>query len=283
MKGLIRMSNPYIDLHIHSTHSDGSMTPGAIVEAAAEVGVGVLAIADHGVIGGYLDAREACERRCIRLIPAVEIEALDGRRSFHILAYGFDPDNQPFLDFLSHMRFLLDEMSVKLIEAMQGDYPALSFADYMGYTHDASLGGWKALSYLLTKGVTNSLKEGIRFYPEYGITYDKAGFSSIEHIAWYIHRAGGYAVLAHPGDHGLNEEPAAFEAEMHRLIGCGLDGIECYYPRHSEAVMQVCLKVCRDLDLLITAGSDCHGTFGGRPVGEMETPLEWVSLKGLIE
>lgn len=112
------MDKPFVDMHIHSFYSDGSMSPDEIVTSASENGVGVLAVADHDIIEGSLKIRETCLKKGIRFIPAVEIDSLQGNNNYHILAYGFNLENYEFLRFIQHVRFLLDEASIKLVEAM---------------------------------------------------------------------------------------------------------------------------------------------------------------------
>ncbi|MCL2518453.1 MAG: PHP domain-containing protein [Oscillospiraceae bacterium] len=266
--------DPFADLHIHSFYSDGTMSPEEIVKAAVESGVGTLAIADHNILDGSLLLRGLCRRNGINYIPAVEIDAVEGETDFHILAYGFDINNVPFNEFVKHARFSLDEMSVKLVELM-----GFPLEDYMNYTYDRSLGGWKALHYFLEKGFTSSLKEGIKFYSEYGVTYDKAGYSTIAATAYRIKTAGGYSVLAHPGELIDSSDINQFKAELRRIVSLGVDGIECYYPSHSEAVTQACLEVCEEYDLLVTAGSDCHGIFTKTKINEMSITMD--KLKGI--
>jgi len=275
------MERPFVDLHIHSLYSDGSMTPNEIITAAIENNVGMLAVADHDVIGGTLAIREKCEQSGIKYLPAVEIDTLDNRTNFHILAYDFDVTNQEFTDFLSHTRFMLDESNIKLIEAMRHDYPSLSLQDFDDFTYDIHLGGWKALQYFVAKGLTSALMEGTKFYSEYGITSEKSGYSTIHAAVHRIKKAGGYAVLAHPGEIIDTTDINFFTSELRRITELGIEGIECYYPSHSEVVTNACLKVCGEKNLFITAGSDCHGVFGGRHgarVGEMDITADKIRL-----
>ena len=165
---------------------------------------------------------------------------------------------------------------------MQIDYPSFSLNDYMKYEYDNRLGGWKALHYLMSKGLTSSLKEGVQFYWKYGMTYDKSGYSTISAITYRIHAAGGYSVLAHPGELIDASDIKQFKNEVRRIISFGIDGIECYYPSHSEAVTQACIDLCNEYGLMITAGSDCHGVFGKTRVGEMNVCTEKLAMKDLF-
>ena len=277
------MDRPFADLHVHSFYSDGSMSPEEIVEAAVLNGVGTLAVADHDVLDGSIHTQALCRNNGIHCIPAVEIDTLDRGENFHILAYGFDVTSSLFHDFLASTRFMLDEASVKLIERMRPDHPNFSFEDYAKFTYDRCLGGWKALHYFMQKGLTSSLKEGIQFYSNYGISHSHSGFSTVAATAYGIKLAGGYSVLAHPGALIDASDIIAFKKELRRLVSYGLDGIECYYPWHSEAITQACLDVCNEYDLLITAGSDCHGVFGKTRVGEMGIYMNQLNLKDLLE
>ena len=274
--------NTFVDLHIHSCFSDGTMTPEEIYGVARDSGVGVIAVADHDVIEGSARMRALCTGGEMVCVSAAEIDALYKGSNFHILAYGFDMNDCGFISFLSHVRFMLDEITVRLVEAMAPDYADVSLADYFDFVHDTRLGGWKALSYLAAKGLSASLKDGMRYYPMYGITSGAAGFPSIASIALRVKRAGGRAVLAHPGELIDSSDINAFRSELEAIIAMGIDGVECYYPSHSPEVTAACLDLCARDDLIITAGSDCHGAFGGAKIGEPFVKLNKLRLKDLI-
>lgn len=276
------MEKPYADLHVHSYYSDSSMSPEEIVRAAGAGGVGILAIADHDILAGNLASRDICKAYSIRYIPAVEIDTLYKGENYHILAYGFDAGNTAFTEYINHTRFLLDEVSVKLVELMSADYSGISLKDYFEYEYDRRLGGWKALQYFMDKGLTSFLKEGIGFYNKYGVTYDKSGYSTITAAAYRIKSAGGYAVLAHPGELILSSDKEEIKDELRRIVLFGMDGIECYYPTHSDVMTGACVEVCEENSLLITSGSDCHGTFGKTSVGEMKMPVGKLRLGKLL-
>jgi predicted metal-dependent phosphoesterase TrpH len=254
------------------------MSPGEIVEAAVCNNVGLLAVADHDTIEGSRALEPLCGIKGIHFIPAVEIDTLENGVNFHVLAYGFSFDDSDFTSFIRHMRRLLDDSNIPLIGAVHKDYPSISLAEYEAYTYDKRLGGWKALHYLVEKGLAADLRDAMRFYPEYGIGYENSGFPSISEVCRRIKAAGGYAVLAHPGVTIKAPDTTAFSNELHRIAAMGIDGIECYYPTHSDEITQICLDVCAERNLMITAGSDCHGSFGKTRVGELCIPVENVSL-----
>ncbi|MEG1513426.1 MAG: PHP domain-containing protein [Clostridia bacterium] len=270
--------NPYVDLHVHTWYSDSSMSPQAAVEEAVRNGVGVLAIADHEGFEGSREARKYCEAAGIRLISAAELECTEAGIQYHILCYGADAGNARLLALAKRSRRLLDEMSEKLLERMKPEYPALSLEEYAAFSCDRSQGGWKGLAYLAEKGVTDSLKAGMPLYARYGVDYAQAGFPALDDLLETIHLAGGKAVLAHAGHTLKGLSGAAFEERVRALLARGLDGAECYYPLHTRETTQCLLALVRARDLIVTAGSDCHGSFGHSRVGEMNIRLEQVNL-----
>jgi predicted metal-dependent phosphoesterase TrpH len=258
------------------------MSPEDILAAALAKGVGLLAIADHDILGGSLELQGLCSKCNIQYVPAVELDALDNGNNIHILGYGMNLLDKEFCLFVERNRTLLDDMSIKLIVKMQADYKSITLSDYLEYSYDREKGGWKALHYLCKKGLSKSLKEGIKFYQTYKCSYDCVDFPSVGLAAQHIHNAGGKAILAHPGEVIKETDINLFTKEVLRLISYGLDGIECYYPSHTNDITDVCLEICKDRDLLITAGSDCHGDFGSSEVGEMDIALGQLKLGNIL-
>lgn len=275
------MTEKIADLHTHTYHSDGTMSPEDILLAALQKGVGVLAITDHDTLAGTRELRDLCRGYDIHYVSGVELDSLDNGTNIHILGYGIDLEDAEFCDFVERNRLLLDRVNSMLIEKMQQDYSNITYSDYMEYTYDRTKGGWKALHYLMDRGITGSLRDGFPFYPRYDCTYQKVDFLSVREVCEYIHKAGGKAVLAHPGVTVKEKELLIFEKEVHRLVSLGPDGIECYYPTHTKEITEICLRICRERNLLITCGSDCHGGFGTAEVGETNTPLRLLNLKEL--
>lgn len=272
------MLNKIADLHVHSYYSDGTMSPEDILTVALAKGVGLLAIADHDMLIGSLKLQELCSKCNIQYLPAVELDALDNGNNIHILGYGMNLLDKEFCHFVERNCTLLEGMSIKLIEKMQVDFKSITLSDYSKYSYDRKKGGWKALHYFCEKGLTKSLKEGLKFYQTYNCSYNCVEFPSVGLVAQHIHTAGGKAILAHPGEVIKETDIKSFRREVLRLISFGLDGIECYYPSHTDKITDVCLEICKDRDLLITAGSDCHGEFGGTAIGEMEIVIGKLKL-----
>lgn len=273
----------FVDLHIHSYYSDGTMSPKEIAADAKRRGVGIAAVCDHNMLEGSREFGVLCKDMGLGFIPGVEIDSLDGGVVLHhILGLGVDLYYPPFVSFIKRNRVMLDDISVKLIGKMSAALPDISFSDYESFSYDRRLGGWKCLHYLVYKGLAESLQGGLEYYKEYGCPFSVVDFPSIQEVCAQVRSAGGLAVLAHPGETIKRFDKEAFESELERLISLELDGVECYYPTHSEEVTQLCLKLCRKKDLIVTSGSDCHGSFGHTHIGEMGVTADMLNLKGLI-
>ncbi len=270
------------DMHIHSYYSDGTMSPEELLEAAKENGVGILSLTDHDNLEGTIKLKELCKEGDILYIPGVELDSLDHHRNTHILAYNINLQDTEFEQFVTRNRILLDTVNSMLIEKLQYEYEEISYSDYMKYSYNRRKGGWKALHYLKEKGLIKNLREGFAYYPRYGCTYDCVDFPSVEAVCDQIHKAGGKAILAHPGVTVKETDMDVFQKEILRLCKYNIDGIECYYPTHSKEVTKICLQISQDQKLLITTGSDCHGSFGNASVGETKIPITMLNLKGLI-
>jgi predicted metal-dependent phosphoesterase TrpH len=272
----------YVDLHLHSYYSDGTMSPEEIVRVAAANQVGLLAITDHNVLTAVGELKELSRVYGIAYLSGVELDSIDHGSDIHILGYGFDIGNYEFARFVKNNRDILDDISVSLIGDMEQDYQDISLADFQSFSYDRGKGGWKALHYFLEKGLTKSLREGFSIYNQYGITNDSGDYPSICEVLKQIHNAGGKAILAHPGVSIKETYPEVFQQRLLQLLELGFDGVECYYPTHTGEITDICIKICRQQGLLITTGSDCHGGFGYSEVGELKIRMDQLVLGDLV-
>ena len=264
-----------IDLHIHSVYSDGTLTPAEIIAGAKRRGVTHLAVCDHNVVGGTLEAQRIAAEAGLHFLPGVEIDAMLLGRDAHILCYGADFSDENLLSRIRHARARLDWMSDELLRRMLPDFPMLDYGEYEALGHDCSQGGWKLLQYLKMKGVTKALDDALPYYFDYGVTYESAGFDPAEEVISAIHAAGGCAVLAHPG---VTFKDAALDAAEH-AARIGVDGVERFYPRHSARLTYLLGLLADRLGLSTTSGSDCHGVYARADIGEPCTGIDQLSLK----
>ena len=272
----------FVDMHIHSVYSDGTYSPEEIVRHALADGAELIAVCDHNTVLGTLEVLPLAQAAGLVCIPGVEIDALWRDIDVHVLCYGADFENKALMEIIHDARFRLDDMSTQLLLRMQKDYPQLDYDEYMAMPHDAKLGGWKMLKYLWMKGISKDMRDGFRFYEAYGMTYAGAGFKDVETVIRAVHAADGRAVLAHPGVTLPYKDMDDFKKMLCEILEAGFDGVECHYPRNSKALTRACTDICRQRDMMITAGSDCHGAFGRHIICETRTERDQVHLKGLM-
>lgn len=249
-----------VDLHIHTYFSDGTLSPTEVVQKAKLNGVGMLAITDHNRLDSWEEFEEVAKEEGLVPIRGVEINAKYKDRIFHLLAYGFELTEE-LVGLINHADAEMQRMSAELIEKLANSYAHVTVEDYEEYAYDRRKGGWKGIHYLLDRGLSEKLFEGFRYYKNYGCDFVFYDFPQLGQLCEAIKNAGGYSVLAHPGNYygQLSHQSLVEQLEGLRLEG--IDGVECYYPTHSELFAEVCANFCIEHDMIITSGSDEHGDF----------------------
>lgn len=276
-----------VDLHIHTFYSDGTMSPQEVVREAKKKNLGIIAITDHNTLESYDDFRKECEKNNIIGIRGVELDCSYKDKVLHILAYNFQ-DNKELFKIIDKAKKELLETSIRLIDKMSNDYNIISNEDYQSYEYDRKKGGWKGIHYLLDRGVTSGLFQGVKYYNEYNCGHEQFDFPLVQEACAAIKKAGGYAVLAHPCNWFSNLSKEELRCVLEDLKNKGIDGIECYYPANSKEMIEICVEFCRENDMLITAGSDGHGDFAAVSkgveyyIGATNIDSEFLNLKGLI-
>jgi predicted metal-dependent phosphoesterase TrpH len=258
--------NRRVDLHIHTIASDGSWTPRQAVDAAKKAGLGVMAVTDHDSVDSVAAAREAAREAGIVCYTGVEICSTYEGHCFHILGYGMDIDHPLFREHLAYNTELLERTDEEAIGKLGREGWPVSIEEYRAYRYDPARGGFKALFYLVDKGLCRDVKDFFSriFVKERGLDFPV--FPTIEETVATIHQAGGVALLAHPASHfhgpGLRET-------LHAVSKKPLDGFECYHTAHNKPDTAALVEFCREHHKLISGGSDCHGRFvDGRIIGQ---------------
>lgn len=276
----------FADLHIHTHYSDGTYSPLEIAVLAHEAGLKLISVCDHNTMSAYPEFEEACKKYSIAFISGVEIDSSFNGSNLHVLGYGCDRNNSELDAVLRENVRLQEKLSYDLIFSMQRDYPDISIKEYEGYTRDLSRGGWKGIDYLRTKGLSGEFPQCMKYYKDYGVKQEKP-FPDFKEVCDVIHKAGGKALLAHPGDR-LNNSPKEFIKTLMSLAEHGLDGVECYYPSHTDILTRTAIDFCHEYDMLITTGGDFHGEFAkvisgiDYTLGGLEIAREKLVLKDLI-
>lgn len=247
-----------IDLHLHTTHSDGSLRPSEVLALAKAASVTALAITDHDITSGLSEAIASGEALGIEVVPGVEISSFDGRSELHILGYFVDWQDPTFNNRLASLRasrhrrnpLIVERLRTAGLEVTYEEVRTLAGTDAVGRPHIAQL--------LMKKRYVTSAKEAFdRYLAEGRPAYVARELPTpAEAISW-IREAKGLAVLAHPTwVKAAGSELAVCIAE---LKDQGLAGIEAHYSTHTKAQTAAYLDLSRQFNLLVTGGSDFHG------------------------
>ncbi len=247
-----------LDLHLHTTRSDGSLPPTEVLALAQKVGVSALAITDHDTVEGLPEAFEAGEALGIEVIPGVEISSRFGDNELHVLGYFPDWKDQDFLDKLATLRKARHTRNPRMVEKLNELGLALTYDEVKTLAGTDSVGRPHIARVLMDKGYVQSAKEAFdRYLAQGAAAYVPRELPEpVEAIQW-IRAAGGVPVLAHPTWVKLSGE--ALVQLCRTLKEAGLMGIEVFYSTHKPQQTSEYLDLARRLDLLVTGGSDFHG------------------------
>ena len=263
-----------VDLHVHTTASDGRRTPAETVALAVERGLRVLAITDHDSTGGVDDAIGAAAGTELEIISGVEINTDTPKGEAHMLGYFVGPDHPVLQSQLADRRRARFERGYGIVKKLSALGMEISWArvqEIAGADEGGAVGLPHVARALEERGYLASTQEAFERYigrggPAY-VEYEK--LTPEEAIAM-IRGAGGLAVLAHPST------IAGLDAYAEELKAAGLDGLECYYGQYPEETVLALVALADRLDLVATGGSDYHGseqvtynaTLGGTQVPE---------------
>ncbi|MDR9419060.1 PHP domain-containing protein, partial [Gracilimonas sp.] len=188
------------DLHIHTTCSDGKLTPNQVIEVAKEKKLSCISITDHDTYKGYLPAKEAAEGLDIELIPGVEITSMFNGKESHILAYNFDPTTNYLEDFLSRQRNARKNRIKKIIKKVQKEGLNVDYDEVWAEANGANIGRPHLARVLTQKGYVSSPKEAfIRYLSNQKLGPIDNTYPDFREVIEIIKNVGGACVLAHPG------------------------------------------------------------------------------------
>lgn len=243
-----------IDLHSHSTASDGQYPAEQVAERAAAAGLAVWALTDHDSIAQLRPARAAAAARGVRFVAGIELSVHLDRREVHLLGHFVDPESvalRGFEDLLAEKRRVrMGEMIQKL--AALGI--ALAPEEIERFSGGKTLARPHVARALVERGVVGSVKEAFdRFLGEGRPAFVGRHRISAQEAIGLVRGAGGAATIAHPGLNRIER------ADLERLKGWGLAGVETYHADHVPSQREKYLRLCGELDLVPTAGSDFHG------------------------
>lgn len=257
-----------LDLHIHTTASDGTLAPEQVVRLGAERGFSLLAVTDHDTMDGVPEALAAGARAGVRVLPGVEISS-GVALEVHLLGYGMSPDHPVMREMLEDMRRARVERMVRIIENLQGMGIPIEVGEVEALAGGA-IGRPHIARVLVQHGVVPDVRTAFREYIGLGArAYADRRKMTSEAVIRNIRAAGGVPVLAHGGLLKLSE--TELEQWIHAMCGAGLMGLECYHNAHTPATEAFLRRMARRYGLLVTGGSDFHGAT--RPDVDLGTGL----------
>jgi len=256
------------DLHVHSTASDGTLTPRQLVESSVCQGLSALAITDHDSIEGVDEALKAAAETNLMIIPGVELSASWNDIDLHILGYFIDPANPALINRLILLRQARISRAQKMVSQLRDNGIMVRFDDVLRVAGNSTLGRSHLARALVANGLCASASEAFSDLIGHGKPfYVPKPEADPAEVIRSITDAGGVAVLAHPG---------VYEVEdcIPNLVEAGLAGIEVYHPLHSVEQKHRYTEIAGKYKLIITGGSDFHGFDSpGGLLGEEAVPV----------
>jgi 3',5'-nucleoside bisphosphate phosphatase len=265
-----------VDLHMHSTASDGSLAPSAVVDAARAAGLSAIALTDHDTLAGLQEAELAATPLGIRVIAGVELSAHEGPREVHLLALHVSRPEK-LEEQLSGFRDAREERAKNIVERLRQLGIEVDLATVMEEAGGGAVGRPHVARALIRGGHVRDSREAFDRFLGAGRPgfIPKARLELGEAIA-LTHSAGALAIWAHPGQDGRRERVEAF-AKL------GLDGIEVRHPSHSPEDVKRLSALADFFGLVPSGGSDWHGSPAGpRTIGCMHIPPAWLHQQDVL-
>jgi predicted metal-dependent phosphoesterase TrpH len=255
------MSQGFVDLHCHSTASDGTLPPREVVRLAKQSGLSALALTDHDTVAGIADAADEARSLGIDFLAGIEISAEFPRPgTMHILGYGVDPNNPALKSLTETLIAGRDNRNPRIVEKLNEMGVVVSMAEWEAEAKGNVLGRPQLAAILLRKGYVSSIKQAFDKYIGQGAPayFDKERLTPKEALS-RIRRAGGLPVLAHPVQLRTTNS-AELDRVVKDLVDQGLTGLEVIHSDHRDATIAELEALAKRYDLLPTGGSDFHGS-----------------------
>jgi 3',5'-nucleoside bisphosphate phosphatase len=249
-----------IDLHTHTTASDGRLSPRQLIAHAVEVGLCAVAITDHDTVDGIAQAREYAREIGMPFVPGIEISAeYTATGTMHILGYFIDETTDSFSDALTFLKRARKNRNPQIIERLNHYGVDVTMEDVRREAGSDQIGRPHFARAIVRKGFASSIPEAFeRFVKKGAPCYVNKERFSPERAIELIRKAGGIPVLAHPKTLNID-----FSRELPKLLArlqeTGLLGLEAYYYSHSKSEEEYFLRLVRKSAILATGGSDFHG------------------------
>lgn len=261
-----------IDLHMHSSCSDGTLTPEELAAAALDLGLEAAALTDHDTVSGVERFLAAAAGTPLHAVPGVELASMLFNKDIHIVGLFIDPRNAALLSALEQMRLWREERNAEMVGKIRSKGYEITMDEVLAEAGGESVGRPHMAAVLLKKGYFENM-QGVfnRLIGRNGSCYVPRKYYPVDACIRLIHEAGGLAIWAHPL-HAAHGARAALRKIGSRLVNYGLDGLECYYSMFAEQQEADALEFARARSLLVSGGSDFHGA--SHPQVKMGTGID---------
>jgi predicted metal-dependent phosphoesterase TrpH len=249
-----------VDLHLHSTYSDGTSTPTEIVTGAVAAGLTAIALTDHDTLEGIPEARRAAAAAGIHLVAGTELSVLWRSQSMHLLVYFLEPGPGPLQEQLGQLQEARADRNAKIVTKLNDlglnvsldEVHAEAGAGVVGRPHFAGV--------MMAKGYVTTVAEAFdRYLADGRPAYAPRRRLSAEEAIKLSRSSAAVPVVAHP--HTLHLRAAEFSEGFAHLVQLGLGGIESYYGEYTPELRQRLADICHSLGIVATGGSDYHGSY----------------------
>jgi len=259
------------DLHLHTTFSDSTYAPLELLKRSSKSGLDAIAVVDHDTVSGIAPALESAKDLDIEVIPGIELTAEYNNTEIHILGYFIDYENKVLRERLEILRQNRIERIYKISDKLKNIEINLDAEDVFELARGSTVGRMHVARAMVKKGIVGSIGEAFkRFIGDKSPAYVLGFRISPQEAIKLIKDAGGIPVLAHP--YILRNDNLIPE-----FVRFGIMGLEIYYPEHTQSMINFYLGLAKQYNLLVTGGSDCHGT--AKPdvkIGCIKIPYELV-------
>jgi predicted metal-dependent phosphoesterase TrpH len=256
---------------MHSTASDGSRAPADVVRDAKRVGLAAIALTDHDTLDGLAEATATGAELGVRIVPGVELSAVEGNVETHILGLHLS-DTREMESRLVELREMRRNRAVRIVERLNELGVRIEFSSVLDQAAGGAIGRPHVARAMIAEGWAVDFRDAFERYLGNGKpAYVMKDRLAVADAISLIHRAGGIAVLAHPAQGGTRERVEAFLRE-------GIDGVEVRHPSHSSEDIARLSALVEHFSLVPSGGSDWHGAADGpRTLGMMRVPAEWLA------
>ena len=260
----------FVDLHTHSTASDGTLPPERVVETAKRCNLSAIALTDHDSVAGVASARATGDRLGIRVVAGCELSAFQDDHEVHLLALHLTR-LETLERRLQDLRTLRHDRAEKIVAKLNELGIPITLEDVLQQSNGGAVGRPHVARALIARAAVADFKDAfVRYLGSAGSAFVPKARLSIEDAIEMAHEAGGLAIWAHPAEGGRRER-------LEPLVNAGLDGVEVKHPSHTPDDVRSLQALADYFGLVVSGGSDWHGSSEGqRRLGNMNVPLAWL-------